>query len=89
VRAASHDPFEASLDMGGGMHETGAARADVLVLVQRHDDALAARGIVALAVELGALDVEPVRRRRDLLVHVAKQRLDLSNTFFREGHSAA
>jgi aminomethyltransferase len=44
---------------------------------------------VALAVELGAVDVEASCRSGDLLVHVAEERLDLADALLRGGHSAA
>ena len=70
------------------MHEARAVGAHPLVLVEWDDDALAARGVVAFAEELRALDLVVVRGRRDPLVHIPEERLDLADSFFRAGHSA-
>ena len=75
--------------MAWRVEESRALLAHGLVVVERDDDALAARRIVAFAVELGALDVEAISRRSDALVHVSEERLDLADAFFRGGHSAA
>jgi aminomethyltransferase len=75
--------------VAGRVEESRALLAHLLVVVERDDDALSARRVVALAVELGALHVEAFRRRSDLLVHVSEQRFDLADAFFRGGHSAA
>jgi aminomethyltransferase len=88
-RPACDDALELGLDVLGRMDEARAVRAHALVVVERDDDALAARGVVAFAEELRALDLVVVRGRGDPLVHVPKERLDLGDSFFRGGHSAA
>jgi aminomethyltransferase len=75
--------------MSACVYETRAVRADGLVLVERDVDARAACRIVALAEELRALHLVALCCRGDPLVHVAKEGLDLADTFFRGGHSGA
>jgi hypothetical protein len=72
--------------MAGSMEEAGRLLAHVLVLFERNHDALIARRVVAFAVELGTLDAEAIGSSCDVLVHVPKERLDLSDAFFRGGH---
>jgi aminomethyltransferase len=74
--------------MADRVQETGAFLPDGLVLMERDDDASSAGRIVALAKELRALHVIARRRGSDPLVHVAKERLDLADTFFGGCHSA-
>jgi aminomethyltransferase len=88
-RLARDDALELGLDMLDRMDEAGAVGAHTLVLVEGDDDALAARRVVAFTEEFRALDLVVVRGGGDPLVDVPKERLDLSDSFLRLGHSAA
>jgi aminomethyltransferase len=81
------DSLEAALDVSGRVREAGRVRTYFLVLVQLDVEPLPACRVVALAVELRALDLEPLCGRCDLLVDVPKERL--ADAFLRGGHSAA
>jgi aminomethyltransferase len=70
------------------MYEERALRTHVLVLVEGNRDAGAAGRVVALAVELGALDLVVHGRCRDALVHVPEERLDLGYALDGRVHSA-
>jgi aminomethyltransferase len=88
-RPACDDALELGLDVLDRMDEARALGAHVLVLVERDDDAFTTRGVMAFAEEFRALDLVVVRGRGDPLVHVPKERLDLSDSVSRGGHSAA
>jgi aminomethyltransferase len=86
---ACDDALELGLDVLDRMDEARAFGAHALVLVERDDDALAARRVGAFAEELRGLDLVIVRGRGDPLVHVPEERPDLGDSFLRAGHSAA
>ena len=71
------------------MDEARGLGSYLLVFVQRDVDALAARRIVAFAVEVSALDIKAVGRFGDLLVDVTEERLNLADPFFGGAHIGA
>jgi hypothetical protein len=58
--------------VAGRVEESRVLPAHLLVVVDRDNDALAAPRIMALALELGALDVEAIGRGSDARVHVSE-----------------
>jgi aminomethyltransferase len=80
------DTLELGLDVLGRMHEARPVGAHTLVVLEGEDDPLAACRVVAFAEEFRALDPVVVRGRRDSLVHVPEERLDLGDSFFGGRH---
>jgi len=81
-----HDSFHFGELVTGGQQEVRPVRTDLFVLVECRRNSLRARGICALADELGIASVEPVGALGDSLVDVPEQRFSVRDAYFAFGH---